>query len=119
MQRMEIAELDTTEGTVVEGKPNQAENPSQGVQAHRVDLVSFPKPAQLKIMAGRAVRVPLEHCKDHAIVVPARTAVFTTKRRAAKNPADNAAALPGIQFSAMNTPGVDSPEKHETSKLLR
>ena len=109
---MPVAELHTTECTVVEGKANQPEQAPDGIEAHRVNFIRPSEFAEFKIVTSGAVRVPLEKSEKSTVVIAVCTAVIAVKRRAANDAAQQAAALARVEFPAVNAARIDSPEKH-------
>ena len=109
---MPVAELHTTECTVVEGKANQPEQAPDGIEAHRVNFIRPSEFAELKIVTSGAVRVPLEKGEKRTVVIAVCTAVVAVKRRGANDAAQQAAARPRVEFAAVNAAGIDSAEKH-------
>jgi hypothetical protein len=109
--RVVIPELKTAECTVVEGKSNQAQQASERVQTHGIDVVPFPEPAEFKIVALGAISVPLEKGENSAIVITVRAAMRTMKCTTAKDAAEYTPALALIHLSAGNTARIDSSKK--------
>ena len=111
MKGVEIPELKTAECTVVKGKPNQAKQPPERVQTHRIDVIPFPQPAEFIIVALRAISVPLEKSKKSAIVIAVGPAMGAVKSSAAKDAAEYASAFAFVHFAACDTTCIDSSEK--------
>jgi hypothetical protein len=117
VQRVVIAELKATECTVVEWKSDQTQQTPERVQAHLIDFVRFPEPAEFIIVALGAIREPLEKSEKNAIVIAIRAAMRAMKRGAAEDAAEYAPALARIHLSAGNTACIDSSKKQSGVRL--
>jgi hypothetical protein len=110
MQGVVIRELKTAECTVVKGKPDQAQQAPDRVQAHGIDLVPFPEPAKFEIVAFGTISVPLKKSEEGPIVIAVRAAMRTAKRGSAKD------ALEEIPASALVHPATGYTARSETSE---
>jgi hypothetical protein len=111
MQWVVIAKLKPAEGTVVEGKSEQAQQGSEGVHAHRVDLIPLAELAEFKVVAFGAVSIPLEKGKERAIVIAVGAAVRTMKCGAAEDALEDPPAFARIHLPASHTTGIYSSEE--------
>jgi hypothetical protein len=82
-----IPELITAEGTVVEGKSEQAEQTAQGVPAPAVDLIRLAESHQLAVVAKRALTPALERGDERPVEVGVSAAMVAVKRGSGDDPA--------------------------------